>query len=303
MIDKDELYNNLNSGVIDERLAIFRINLRKNLPLISEFGGLRPVSAAIKNRHAVIAGAGPSLVHNLEAIREISERGLAVVICADMAASVLLKSGIVPDYVISCETRPYDFFSGLDTRKINLLAFSCISHSNLRKWRGPLSFYNWLIEGEHYSRLWDEAGADLGFLATGSIVTTQAVSLAAGSGVRSILLAGNDLAFKWEFYAAGAAASGKMLLDSSRLSPSETEHAELGKRNIHYKIVREGRTYFANHQFLAAKVWLEDLFRNGSLPVFDCSVPGCSPSAVRHMSSREYAENIIKAEVSNDKTS
>ena len=47
---------------------------------------------------------------------------------------------------------------------------------------------------------------------------------------------------------------------------------------------------------LAAKTWLEDLFKNstssGFLSVFDCSEPGCSEASVKHVDFNEYLKII-----------
>jgi hypothetical protein len=43
---------------------------------------------------------------------------------------------------------------------------------------------------------------------------------------------------------------------------------------------------------LAAKTWLEDLFKNRSFPVFDCSEPGCAESSVKHVGFDDYFEII-----------
>ena len=70
-----------------------------------------------------------------------------------------------------------------------------------------------------YDDLWKEAGEELGFVATGSIVTTQAVSLVLGCGIASLLLVGNDMGFFDRFYASGASPAEKKFFISGRLNP------------------------------------------------------------------------------------
>ena len=41
-----------------------------------------------------------------------------------------------------------DFFSEIDTENMHLLSFSCSSYSNIRKWKGKISFFNWMVDGE-----------------------------------------------------------------------------------------------------------------------------------------------------------
>src|SRR5512145_2233762 len=180
---KDELFAALNNGMVAERGAAFRRNLVKNLPLIAERGGLAGIVPHISGKHAVVIGAGPSLDENIELLSGIAGDSRFVLISADIALKPLLSRGIRPDYVITCETLPYGFFSGIESQGLHLLAFSCSSHSSLKGWSGDISFYNWMLEGDFFSSLWDMAGNELGFVATGCIVTTQAVSIAMGCGI------------------------------------------------------------------------------------------------------------------------
>jgi hypothetical protein len=208
-----------------------------------------------------------------------------------MALMPLVKNSIIPNFVISCETKASSFFDGIDSSNMCLLSFACISPSNLRKWKGTIAFYNWMLEGE-YNMLWDKSGRDLGFLATGSIVTTQAISLALGCEIKSLLLCGNDLAFGWNFYVPGTIAEASYGHTIDRFNVKTSKEADIVRRNSKYKIVRKNRFYFTNHQMLAAKTWLEDLFKNSSLSVFDCSEPGCAESSVKHIDFNDYLKII-----------
>ena len=192
-----------------------------------------------------------------------------------MALLPLVRKGIFPQFVISCETTPVDFFNGINTEKMHLLAFSCMSNSNLRKWNGPVSFYNWMIHNEIYDALWKKAGIDLGFVATGSIVTTQAVSIASGTGASSLMLIGNDMGFAADYYTKGTISYIRNLNSFHRLKPLETfdYYSIMVKRD--FRINRGDKYYFTNKQFLAAKTWLEDLFRKIKIPVYDASELGC----------------------------
>ncbi|MBN1497837.1 MAG: DUF115 domain-containing protein [Spirochaetes bacterium] len=280
MVDKDQLYRNLNEGILAERLGAFRRNLGKNLPLIRRYGGLKRIVPCLEGRTAVVIGAGPSLEKHYAALKKLQYRDEMVYIAADMALGPLVKSGIRPRFVISCETSPVDFFGGIDTARMHLIAFSCMSHANLMRWRGDISFYNWLIDDASYRELWETAGLELGSVATGSLVTTQAVAFALGCGISGLVMAGNDLGFSDRFYARGAVACRALLAGSSRLETSETREMARSRRAMEYRIRRGERDFFTTRQFLAAKMWLEDLFRGGRSPVYDCSVPGCSEKYV-----------------------
>ncbi|MCU0821653.1 MAG: DUF115 domain-containing protein [Spirochaetes bacterium] len=287
MINKNDIYKNINDGILEERYWAFRRNLAKNLDLIRRYGGLAGIIPRLKGKNVIIAGAGPSLDRELDLLKRYQFRDEIIIVATDMALAPLSARGIRPAYVISCETTPVDYFSSISTADMHLLAFSCMSSSNIRKWKGDISFYNWMTNNAGYDELWKEAG-DLGSVATGSIVTTQAVSLALGCGIRSLMIAGNDMAFGTEYYAKETVVHRKNVSLSSRCRPMETIEFNAIWRRREYRIERRGRSYYTSSQFLAAKLWLEELFKGADLPIYDNSEPGCSETSVRKSGLKEY---------------
>jgi len=61
-----------------------------------------------------------------------------------------------------------------------------------------------------------------------------------------------------------------------------------GRRARDYHITRDGELFYTNNQFLAARLWLEKLFKSAPYPVADCSKPGCSAGAVHKINLFEY---------------
>ena len=292
MINRAELYHDLNAGMTEERFHAFEWNLKKNLPLIARHGGLEKVVPFLRGRNVVIAGAGPSLDEGLRYLRDRELRRRIIVISADMALLPLVKNGVIPDYVMSCETTPVDFFGGMRTAGMHLLAFSCMSSVNLRKWRGAVSFYNWMIFEAPYRTLWETAGTGLGYLATGSIITTQAVSFALGCGIGSLALIGNDLAFGHRFYARDTVPLDNSVRICGRFSGVESMEMDRSRKRRQYEIRRGDAVYFTDSQFLAAKTWLEDLMARNNFPVHDCSVPGCAGSNIVKTGLGEYFSHL-----------
>ncbi|MCL1834202.1 MAG: DUF115 domain-containing protein [Leptospirales bacterium] len=288
MVNQQEIFLKLNEGMLEEKGYAFKNNLKKNLSLIKKYGGLESVVNSFKNKHVLVIGAGPSLEKKYETLRILMSNYNILLIAADIALRPLYENGIKPQFVITCETTPNDFFSGIKTDNIHLLAFSCSSNTNLRKWKGNISFYNWMINSQFYDNLWREAGEYLGFVATGSIVTTQAVSLALGCGIASLLLVGNDIGFFDKFYAAGVISSEKIFFSSKRLKTHTTIDMNRGRSARDYEILREGELFYTNNQFLAAKMWLEQLFQSAPYPVADCSKPGCSSGVINKIDINEY---------------
>ncbi len=288
MVNQDEIFSKLNEGILAERSRAFGNNLKKNVPLIKRWGGLRPVVESFTGRHVLVIGSGPSLDNCYAELKALRMRDDIIILASDMALKPLYLHGIVPQYVITCETTPTDFFSGINTENMHLLSFSCSSHSNIRNWKGEISFFNWMVDGEFYNNLWKEAGEELGFVATGSIVTTQAVGLVLGCGIASLLLVGNDMGFFDRFYASGASPNEKKFFTSGRLNPHTTSEMNKGRAARDYEVRREGELFYTNNQFLAARLWLEKLFQSAPYPVADCSMPGCSSGIVHKLDLAEY---------------
>ncbi len=293
MADQNEIFSKLNEGMLLERSRAFRNNLEKNIPLIKRWGGLRGVVESFRGKHVIVIGAGPSLDGCMGAIESLARLDNVVLIATDMALAPLCGCGVRPQYVITCETTPGSFFNGIDTSDMHLLSFSCSSNSNIRGWRGRVSFYNWMINGGIYDELWSRAG-DLGFVATGSIVTTQAVSIVLGCGIASLLIAANDMGFFDRFYASGVCSAERIFFGNGRFNTAAAIDMNRGRMAREYRILRDGEVFYTNNQFLAAKLWLENLFKSAPYPVADCSVPGCSAGVVHKTEIHEYLSILNK---------
>lgn len=291
-MNREEVYNQLNRGVLQERLYAFDKNLDKNLSRIQAFGGLHKIIPRMSGRHVVIVAAGSSLDGHIDLLKTIQKRDDLLIFAVDMALRALTAQSITPDFVISCETSPRDFFHGIDTTDITLCAFSCMSHTNLRYWQGDIAFYNWMIREEPYETLWKRAGYDLGFLATGSVVTTQALSLVLGIPHASLLLIGNDLAFVDYPYCKGAPWYKNLYARSNRLQTCETYARNAVWKGRHHLIKRGEKSFFTNNQFLGAKYWIEDLVPQTGALIYDMSYPGISEKYVQSIGIKKYKQML-----------
>ncbi len=151
-----------------------------------------------------------------------------------------------------------------------------------------MSFYNWMLDGDTFDELWRISGEDLGFLATGSIVTTQAVAFAMGCEIDSLLLVGNDLGFTTRYYTGETISYRKSRREVTRFSPFSSIDFIQARNRREYEIRRGEKIFYTNSQFLAAKMWLEELFSKSDVKIFDSSIPGCSEKFVKKIDTAEY---------------
>ena len=290
-MNKDELFKGINEGIIDERFTAFERNLRKNRSLIRMHGGLSPIVNNFSHKDVIVCAAGASSDSVLGMLRDASMLENVVIVCADMSFIPLVENSIIPHYVITCETMPFDYFNGREEYHTNLLAFSCSSNVNLRSWKGEINFYNWMIKGQ-YEQLWKSAGTDLGYVSTGSTVTTQAVSIILGCRVKSLALVGNDLAYRDTYYMKDSVRSKRDRISSSRFLTQDTISMNHVRKARKYLLDTPRGIYYTHNQFLAAKYWLEELFSNGSSIIVECSKPGCSGKNIINTEFSKYFEYL-----------
>ncbi|HOE20117.1 MAG TPA: DUF115 domain-containing protein [Spirochaetota bacterium] len=279
-MQQQNLYQALNQGLILERYTCIKRNIEKNKVLIAKWGGLQKVVSLLSGKHVIVCGAGKSLDDATKVLRKYQHRNDLVIIAADMAYKPLVVNGINPQFTISCEAMPVPYYAFLPTSSCHLLAFSGVNSITAGTWKGRISFYNWMIYDEPFKLLWKIAGEHLGYVATASIVTTQAISLSLGCPIASLSIVGNDLAFKHSYYAGNTVVSERFLMEYNRCNTANTQDYAMIQKKKMYIVKRRESIYYTDHQFLAARQWLEDLFSQITVPVYDCSVPGCAENKV-----------------------
>ena len=71
MINQEEIFSQLNEGMLAERSRSLKIILKKNLPLIRKWGGLSPVVESFTGKHVLVIGSGPSLDDCYEILKKL----------------------------------------------------------------------------------------------------------------------------------------------------------------------------------------------------------------------------------------
>jgi hypothetical protein len=139
------------SGKISNLLTRFAFeslwmkNIIENIPTLTGRRSIASLKGALQNIPALIISAGPSLQGQLELIASVQNR--IHIIAVDTVIGPLLKSGIVPDFVITLDAGFFNYLDFRDLfiqnnipRNINLIADMVAYPHILRQWRGNLYF-------------------------------------------------------------------------------------------------------------------------------------------------------------------
>ncbi len=184
-------------------------NYNRNRPDIARTPGVAGLFGRFSGLPAVLVGAGPSLDRNLRLLH--LAKGKALIISCDAALKILLENGITPDIIVNLDPQIFiaNFFEGIDTRNMTLVAPTIVHPSIRESWKGTFFYYN-----KHapdipiLSRIAQEC-PQVGMLVPGGSVLSVAFDLAFKSGADPIAFIGQDLGYTSEkAYAAGGCFDG-----------------------------------------------------------------------------------------------
>ncbi|WP_028975417.1 motility associated factor glycosyltransferase family protein [Spirochaeta cellobiosiphila] len=204
-----------------------------NLPLASQIHGLlSPI------KHAVIAGAGPSLEEQLKFIRKEQ-----TVIATDTALPVFLNHGIRPDFVISMDCQSFSylhFLQGLP-KDIPLILDLASPPVLSRLTQKPIFFSS----GHPLSQYIGNNLRTFPSLNTkGGNISHTAISLAHALGAQDISLLGIDLSYPWgKPYARGTYVYPYFQTKESRYSPILDQTLKLVFKNKNIMIEKTSSGY------------------------------------------------------------
>ena len=180
-------------------------NYKNNLPRISKASGVSKLADRFKGIPAVLVGAGPSLDKNVHLLPLV--KGKAVIISCDAALKVLQRHSVMPDIVVNLDPQPtvLNFFEGVETRGLTLIAPTIASPKLCDDWRGNLFFYNKHAPDIPALAQISARHAELGALTPGGTVLSIAFDLAFKMGADPIAFIGQDLSYpERNAYAAGS---------------------------------------------------------------------------------------------------
>ncbi|MBD2845822.1 motility associated factor glycosyltransferase family protein [Paenibacillus sp. IB182496] len=178
--------------------VLFNLPITLNTPSFDQFKG------ALKNKTAIVVGAGPSLDADIEYLKEVGNR--ALIIAAGSTIQSLLHYGVKPHLIVSMDggDANYRAFKGLDIEGIPFLYANSIEYrivSNESKDLMHVSFTTDYMS----NYLYQLSDRDLQFLPTPS-VTGTAIQAAVHMGCTTIVFTGQDLSYPIDdnVYAKGA---------------------------------------------------------------------------------------------------
>jgi hypothetical protein len=272
-------------------------NILLNFGMLDRARPVRDLFGSFQQFPAVLAGSGPSLEADLEALRRLQNR--VFIIAVDSAVPVLRHAGIPPDVIVSIDPQPYVREHIPDQGGGAIHVLSITSHpSMVRMLKGFIS-----LNSHPFSQLAAQACGDtIGSVdsSTGT-VAGDAVSLCAKCGFSAVGITGVDFSFSdFAIYARGTAYQkryGAYL--QNRLCPVE-------ERNMRYIMKSSGGlTYggkYTRRSFLHYRQALEDFIVGGGAPeLYALNDRGIPISGVPTRGMDEYAARNCPAVIDKKK--
>ncbi len=148
----------------------------------------------VKNIPAIIVSAGPSLDDNINELKSAVDKAFIIVV--DTALKSMLNAGIMPDVSVLVDPhKPMVLFNHPDIVNIPMVAYHRASHKITGKIKAHKFYFG--EPNQYISHIYKKyAKIDVDCLETGGSVANNAFSLAKDLGFRTIILVGQDLAFK-----------------------------------------------------------------------------------------------------------
>lgn len=175
-------------------------NMLRNLEFIGRSNLVTELSGKFpEDVPAIIVSAGPSLDKNIEDLR--LAKGKAVIFAVDTAMKYLLAHDIIPDFIVTLDTRKsLKHLRDPRCKQIPIMSRFDSRYENLAHNDKNIIFYN--LEG-YIKKLYRKANKYTGTLHSGGSVATGAFSICEAIGFQYIIFVGQDLAYQGEFTHAG----------------------------------------------------------------------------------------------------
>ena len=148
---------------------------------------------------AIVVSAGPSLDENIEDLK--MAKGRAVIVATDTALRSLIRHQIIPDFTVTIDAnKPPAYFADEESHRIPLFAKIQANKDVLRLHEAEKI---WFDSQEYLTGFLHTIGRTPKDYHAGGSVATAAFSICSYLGFRTIILIGQDLAYRGEITHAG----------------------------------------------------------------------------------------------------
>ncbi|MDE5966626.1 MAG: DUF115 domain-containing protein [Lachnospiraceae bacterium] len=184
-----ELLNMQDTNVRSRKREFIR-NFRLNCRSCSRY--VDDLQMEFEGKNALIVAAGPSLNKNLHMLKEVPSN--TIIVATGTVYKLLLKNGIIPDYVVFSEAREavYAQVEGLLEQQVPIVVGSTAYYRIAMDYEGPV----YLVCQEGYQKAVSYAKKKgWGIYASGGGVATIALSVCVQLGCREVAFIGLDLSY------------------------------------------------------------------------------------------------------------
>ena len=185
---------NINVNVVAQFADTWRRNGIANLPAMAKLahaGDLR-----WERKPCVIVGPGPSLTKNKHLLREVKEKGTAIIAALPHAVAPI-SDVCAPDIVVCCDSQEaeMDHFIGMDMAKVRALVLSATVDPKL--YALPTQYKFSFLSNYPMDQWIQDVLGETQFVPGAGSVTSTLVSFAVAKwNCNPIIMIGQDLAFK-----------------------------------------------------------------------------------------------------------
>ncbi len=195
MVVINDRIKEVKTATINRFSAVWQNNFAANQQAISRNQGIKPLKGKFQDIPIVLIGAGPSLDRNKEFLHKMADS--SILVASDAALKPLLDEGISPSFVVCLDPQPEiaNFFQGIDSRSLNLIAPTIIHPKVLSLWEGKVLFYNKFAPDIPILTKIQQLTKNIWPLTPGGSVLSIAYDFAFQIGGSPIVFIGQDLSY------------------------------------------------------------------------------------------------------------
>ena len=197
LLERNTMKNSINAKTLERFGTLWLKNTVKNLGMLSTTAKIGCFQNTFPDAAAVVLAGGPSLTAHLELIKKSGKDFL--IIAVDTALRACLRAGITPDFILSFDPQYWNYLhtAGLDTHKSILISEAAVFPAVLRQCYRAVFLSESSVPFARYleSKGGEQSGNMDCVLAAGGSVATTAWDFARYIGVKTVIMAGLDLAY------------------------------------------------------------------------------------------------------------